>query len=62
MSKKEERFVETYSQEWGTTRILVDKQTGVNYLCTSMGQGGGICVLVDKEGKPIITTVYDEDF
>lgn len=61
MSKKKERFVGTYSQDWGTTRVIVDRETGVNYLCVSAGQGGGVCVLVDREGKPIVTTLYDEE-
>ena len=58
--KKEERFVKVYSQGGLTTgnlTIYVDKQTGVNYLFTQAGYAGGLCVLVDREGKPIITSV-----
>lgn len=56
MSK--ERFVESYSQ--GTTnvrKIIVDTKTGVNYLLasSSMTSGCGMTVLVDKDGKPIVT-------
>ena len=38
-------------------RILVDRKTGVNYLWTSSGYAGGLTVLVDAEGKPIVTSV-----
>jgi len=37
------------------TKILVDKETGVNYLFAFDGYAGGLTVLVDEEGKPIIT-------
>ncbi|MBR5124299.1 MAG: xylan 1,4-beta-xylosidase [Clostridia bacterium] len=43
-------------------RVLVDRETGVNYLWTSAGYSGGLTVLVDAEGKPIVTPVpKDED-
>lgn len=35
--------------------VIVDKETGVNYLYVSRGYGGGLTPLLDKEGKPIIT-------
>ena len=38
-------------------RVLVDRKTGVNYLWTSGGYAGGLTVLVDAEGKPIVTSV-----
>ena len=38
-------------------QILVDKQTGVNYLFAFDGYVGGLTVLVDREGKPVITPV-----
>lgn len=57
MAKK--RFVETYANGiQNAQRIIVDTETGVNYLMASSTttMGCGMCVLVDKEGKPIITT------
>lgn len=36
-------------------RVIVDTETGVNYLYISNGTSGGLSVLVDSEGKPIIT-------
>ena len=61
MAKKEERFVKIHSEAMGGRMILVDKVTGVNYLFHSTGYAGGMTVLVDREGKPVITTVFDEE-
>ncbi|WP_291579767.1 DUF6440 family protein [Clostridium sp. UBA6640] len=36
-------------------KVIVDKETGVNYLYISNGTSGGLTVLLDSEGKPIIT-------
>ena len=36
-------------------RVIVDKETGVNYLYVSNGTSAGLTVLLDSEGKPIIT-------
>ena len=33
--------------------VVVDKETGVNYLVAKFGAGAGICPLIDKDGKPI---------
>ena len=52
---KEKRFIKAYSQEMGSVMILVDKETGVNYLFTSSGYAGGLTVLLDKDGNPVIT-------
>ncbi len=59
----QERFVETYSQGVSNVRkIIVDTQTGVNYLLisSSMTSGCGVAVLVDKDGKPILTPADSE--
>ena len=42
-------------------RVLVDRKTGVNYLWVGAGYAGGLTVLVDAEGKPIVTPVPAED-
>ena len=39
----------------GLRQILVDKETGVNYLVVKMGYGPGITPLLDKDGKPVIS-------
>lgn len=36
-------------------KVIVDKETGVNYLYVTNGTSGGLTVLLDSEGKPIIT-------
>ena len=40
------------------TRIIRDTQTGVQYLFVNWGSAGGLTVLVDKEGKPLIDDDY----
>ena len=56
--KKEDRFIKTYSQgSISVMEIWVDKETGVNYLYRQSGYSGGLSPLLDREGKPIITTV-----
>ena len=60
MAKKDNRFKKVYSQGMGTIEIWVDKETGVNYLYYSSGYGGGLTVLLDKEGKPIITPIEEK--
>lgn len=59
-----ERFVEVYSQ--GVTnirKIIVDTETGVNYLLLSsnMTSGCGVCVLVGAEGKPLVTPLSESE-
>ncbi|MGG7162349.1 DUF6440 family protein [Clostridium ihumii] len=36
-------------------RVIVDNKTGVNYLYVSNGTSGGLSVLFDSNGKPIVT-------
>jgi len=55
-----DRFIVTYQQ--GTLqqiKVIVDKKTGVNYLFTINGYGGGLTVLLDREGNPVITSTVD---
>ena len=59
--KKNDRFIKVYSHGGGfskpATYILVDRETGVNYLYASGGYGGGIAPLLNRDGTPIITPV-----
>ena len=60
MAKKEERFEVifrdgSYLKDEGVRQILVDKKTGVHYLCWNSGFGAGITHLLDSEGKVIVT-------
>lgn len=55
-----DRFVEVYSQGVvNVAKILVDTETGVNYLMGShdLRVGTGMTVLVDQDGKPVVTPV-----
>ena len=57
-----DRFQKVYSQGLvNVAEILVDTQTGVNYLYywsgNGGGNGGGLTPLLDREGKPVITAV-----
>lgn len=59
---RDDRFIKLYSQ--GTlniTEIWVDRETGVNYIFHASGNAGGLTPLLDREGKPVVTSVYDEE-
>lgn len=55
MEKKKKRFVSKDSQSIGldAIQIIVDTETGVNYLRV-FGQGGGVTPLLDENGKVIV--------
>lgn len=56
-----ERFEKVYSQgAMNVTEIWVDRETGVNYVYHISGYAGGLTPLLDRDGKPIITTVTSE--
>lgn len=57
---EKDRFVEVYSQGVSNVeKIIVDTQTGVNYVLASsaLTVGCGMSVLVDADGKPIVTPI-----
>lgn len=51
-----ERFIQIYNQSsvHDGFRIYYDKETKVMYLISDIYKGGGITVLVDKDGKPLL--------
>ena len=53
----DDRFEKTYKQcgVFNVVEIWVDRETGVNYLYRSAGYGGGLTVLLDEDGNPVIT-------
>ena len=58
MAKREKRFVRTYSEGvFGCNEIWVDTQTGVNYFYRQNGNSGGLTVLLDRDGKPVVSTL-----
>lgn len=60
MAKQDDRFLKIYSEGigWGgINEIWVDKRTGVNYLFHASGYAGGLCPLLNADGKPVVTPV-----
>ena len=64
MAKKEDRFIKTVVDNGGFSdnymAIYVDKQTGVNYLFSSYGNAGGLTVLLNRDGTPVVTPVPNQ--
>ena len=62
---KEDRFKKILVDSGGFSEnhmaIYVDRKTGVNYLFSSCGNAGGLCVMVDRDGKPIVSPLPVED-
>ncbi|MCI8736984.1 MAG: xylan 1,4-beta-xylosidase [Lachnospiraceae bacterium] len=51
-----DRFKKVYSQGViDVIEILVDTETGVNYVFRKVANAGGLTVLLDKDGKPVVT-------
>jgi len=58
MKDKSERFVAVSRQhikKSDSVDVLVDTMTGVQYLYAWCGSGAGITVLVDEDGKPLVS-------
>lgn len=52
----DKRFVRIHEEgTLTTTEIWVDTKTGVNYLFHQSGYGGGLTVLLDRDGKPVVS-------
>ncbi len=58
---KEKRFEKVYTQgALETIEILVDRETGVNYLFRQNGYAGGLTPLLDRDGKPVVTPIINK--
>lgn len=62
MGKSIDRFVVKQKEgaqltDSGLMQVIVDRETGVNYLWVKSGYAGGLTVLVDADGKPIVSAV-----
>ena len=61
MVKKEDRFDVTVKDGNGfsgpSVSVIVDKKTGVNYLFAESGYAGGLTVLLNRDGSPVVTPV-----
>lgn len=58
MAKKNKRFEEVFvegSELTGREIIIVDKETGVNYLVYNLGYGSSITPLLDSDGNVIVS-------
>lgn len=49
------RYKEGFALGPGLRFIVVDKETGVNYLFIQSGYAGGLTPLFDIDGKPVVT-------
>ena len=58
----EKRFIKIYDDgAFGSNEIWVDTRTGVNYLFHASGYAGGLTPLLDRDGKPVISSLPVED-
>ncbi|MBQ6475732.1 MAG: hypothetical protein IJJ34_05945 [Clostridia bacterium] len=62
MARNDDRFQVVFKEGFqlkdeGFRQIMVDTQTGVNYLVWKSGYAGGITPLLDPDGKPIVTKI-----
>ena len=55
--KKKKRFETVYGGAFSATHIIVDTETGVNYLFHTSGYAGGLTPLLDREGNVVITPI-----
>ena len=56
----DKRFITKYEEgsAFGLKKVVVvDRETGVNYLWMSGGYSGGLTVLLDSDGKPVVTPI-----
>lgn len=68
MKDNDDRFIQTYVQRHGVadrTYVLVDRQTGVNYLLAGFLSSSGVSctgmtALIDPSGNPIVTPMGEE--
>ena len=55
---KHKRFVWEKQQTTGLMKqisIIIDAETGINYMFVQDGYAGGLTPLLDKNGKPVVT-------
>ena len=54
----EKRFIKVYTDGvFGSNEIWVDKETGVNYLYHAAGNAGGLTVLLNRDGTPVVSAL-----
>ena len=56
----DKRFEKVYSQgAMNVTEIWVDQETGVNYLFHCSGSAGGLTPLLNRDGTPVISPIFN---
>ncbi|MFW5895008.1 MAG: DUF6440 family protein [Bacillota bacterium] len=56
---KDKRFEVIYSQgTFEQFKVVRDNETGVLYLQNNSGTGGGLTVMVDTSGRPLVDRTY----
>ena len=56
---KERRFVVSNKEgKIECVKIITDSETVVQYLFATEGYAGGLTVLLDKDGKPLLNEAY----
>lgn len=61
---EEKRFIKTYTQGGFANNLMqiwVDRKTGVNYLYSASGYSGGLTVLLNRDGTPVVTPVPPQE-
>ena len=60
MNNPDERFITAYSKRVGLVlnEIVLDTQTGVNYLFHKNGHSAGLSPLLDSDGKVVVSKEY----
>ena len=63
MSREDRRFIVTENESGfiSEVKVITDTVTGVNYLFVHDGYAGGLTVLVDQNGDPIVSD-FDDDY
>lgn len=62
MADKNKRFVKVYEEGgmMSSFAVYVDKATGVNYVIHHGGDSESMSPLLDPNGRPIVTPLFDE--
>lgn len=65
MANYNDRFIVIHSEgvaisSGGKRLILVDRETGVNYIFLQSGYAGGLTALLDADGKPVVTKITNQ--
>ena len=52
--KNDERFISFFPDATLDVKIIVDKMTGVQYLWHKYANAGGLTILVNQDGNPLL--------